>query len=214
MSTEDLETLQFELESILYTKSEVELNEFAAPIKLDEEISTKSKITILKTIQKDIDGRVNTEGEMSERVAWFKDCIAKIKSHDQSQKVDKANELISLQQEIETLKEKQQSDHHPFIWSLNLMGTGALVVINRPSTPLPNLTTTLSHTSNIFLPVWQDVPFSQRLILFVRITRFTSPLRMSPKQLLSLHLNVRIFDCTNSAICHSVSETLPSHSNV
>jgi hypothetical protein len=81
------------------------LNEFAASIKFDEDISTKSQIAIIKTIQKDIDGRVNAEGEMSEKVAWFKDCIAKIKSHDQSQKVDKANELISLQQEIETLKE-------------------------------------------------------------------------------------------------------------
>jgi hypothetical protein len=107
---EDLETLHFELESLLYTKSEVELKKFAASIKFDKDISTKSKIAILKTIQKDIDERVNAEGIMSEKVAWFKDCIAKIKSDDQSQKVDQANELISLQKEIETLKEKQQSE--------------------------------------------------------------------------------------------------------
>jgi hypothetical protein len=66
---EDLETLQFELESLLYTKSELELKEFAASIKLDKDISTKSKIAILKTIQKDIDERVNAEWEMSEKQA-------------------------------------------------------------------------------------------------------------------------------------------------
>ena len=107
---EDHETLQFELESLLCTKSDVELKEFAASIKLDKDISTKSNIAIFKTIQKDIDERVNAEGEISEKVAWFKDCIAKIKSHGQSQKVNQANELILLQKEIETLKEKQQSE--------------------------------------------------------------------------------------------------------
>jgi hypothetical protein len=35
---EDLEKLQFELESLLYTKSEVELKVFAASIKLDKDI--------------------------------------------------------------------------------------------------------------------------------------------------------------------------------
>jgi hypothetical protein len=44
------------------------------------------------------------------------------------------------------------------------MGTGTLVVIIGPSILLPNPTATLSHTSKIFLPVWQipiapeDVP--------------------------------------------------------
>jgi hypothetical protein len=47
---------------------------------------------------------------MFEKVAWFRDCTAKIKSHYQSLKVDQANELISLQKEIETQKEKQQSE--------------------------------------------------------------------------------------------------------
>jgi hypothetical protein len=51
---EDLETLQFELESLLYTKSEVELKEFAASVKLEKDISTKSKIAILKTVVKSV----------------------------------------------------------------------------------------------------------------------------------------------------------------
>ena len=48
---ENLESLQFELESLLYTKSEVELKEFAVSIKLDADLSEKSKIAALKTIQ-------------------------------------------------------------------------------------------------------------------------------------------------------------------
>ena len=44
MATEDLEELQFELESLLCTKSEGELIEFAVSIKLDIELAGKSKI--------------------------------------------------------------------------------------------------------------------------------------------------------------------------
>ena len=65
-SMENLESLQFELESLLYTKSEVELKEFAVSIKLDVDLSEKSKIAALKTIQKSIDERVVEEGELSE----------------------------------------------------------------------------------------------------------------------------------------------------
>ena len=43
MTTEDLEELQFELESLLYTKNEGELREFAVSIKLDIELAGKSK---------------------------------------------------------------------------------------------------------------------------------------------------------------------------
>ena len=68
---ENLESLQFELESLLYTKSEVELKEFAVSIKLDVDLSEKSKIAALKIIQKSIDERVVEEGELSEKVSWF-----------------------------------------------------------------------------------------------------------------------------------------------
>ena len=41
MTTEDLEELQFELESLLYTKNEGELREFAVSIKLDLRVKAK-----------------------------------------------------------------------------------------------------------------------------------------------------------------------------
>ena len=59
MTTEDLEELQFELESLLYTKNEGELREFAVSIKLDIELAGKSKIVATKLIQKSIEQRGN-----------------------------------------------------------------------------------------------------------------------------------------------------------
>ena len=64
---EDLETLQFELESLLYAKSEPELKEFAVSIKLDVDLLAKSKIAALKIIKRSIDARVDEEGELSEQ---------------------------------------------------------------------------------------------------------------------------------------------------
>ena len=61
-------------------------------------------------IQKDLDERVNTAGEMSEKVAWFKKCILNLKSSDECQKSDQTNEINSLQKGVEALKEKQQSE--------------------------------------------------------------------------------------------------------
>ncbi|CAB4018173.1 Hypothetical predicted protein [Paramuricea clavata] len=78
---------------------------------------------------------------MSEKVAWFKDCIAKIKSHDQSQKVDQANELISLQKEIETLKEKQQSEMSDLLTKL------AEVQTSSKNAETTNVTTDIKNTT-------------------------------------------------------------------
>ena len=77
---ENLESLQFELESLLYTKSENELKEFAVSIKLEVDLSGKSKIAALKLIQKSIDERVVEEGELSEKQSWFKQAITSLKS--------------------------------------------------------------------------------------------------------------------------------------
>ena len=55
MTTEDLEELQFELESLLYTKNEGELKEFAVSIKLNMELASTSKIATTKLIQKSIE---------------------------------------------------------------------------------------------------------------------------------------------------------------
>ena len=73
----ELETLHLGLESLLYAKTEEELKQFVAFLKIDQDISTKSKFSILKTIQKSLDERVNAEGE---KVAWFKDRVAELKS--------------------------------------------------------------------------------------------------------------------------------------
>ena len=63
----NLESLQFELESLLYTKSESELKEFATFIKLDADFSNKSRLACLKIIQKSIEERAVEEGEMSRK---------------------------------------------------------------------------------------------------------------------------------------------------
>jgi hypothetical protein len=72
---EEIETLQFELESLLYTKTVTELQGFVSSEKLKTTIEEKSKIAALKIIQKCLDEMVNTEGEISEKVSWFKHAI-------------------------------------------------------------------------------------------------------------------------------------------
>lgn len=106
---ENLESLQFELESLLYTKSEVELKEFAVSIKLDVDLSEKSKIAALKIIQKSIDERVVEEGELSEKVSWFKQAIGSLKP-DKQNKNESEIALSSIKEQIELLKQKQQSE--------------------------------------------------------------------------------------------------------
>jgi hypothetical protein len=66
MATEDLEELQFELESLLYTKTQGELNEFAVSIKVDVELAGKSKIAATKLIQKSIEQRLNIPTHLDE----------------------------------------------------------------------------------------------------------------------------------------------------
>ena len=107
---EDLETLQFELESILYSKKVDELKAFATSLKIEKDLSKKSKIVILKIIQKDIDERVNTKGEAEEQVSWFKNCILTLKSNAECQETDKTNKISMLEKEIEGLKAKQQAE--------------------------------------------------------------------------------------------------------
>jgi hypothetical protein len=104
---ENLESLQFELESLLYTKSEVELKEFAISIKLDVDLSEKSKIAALKIIQKSIDERVVEEGELSEKVSWFKQAIDSLKP-DKQNKNESEIALNLIKEQIDTLKQKQQ----------------------------------------------------------------------------------------------------------
>ena len=106
---ENLESLQIELESLLYTKSENELKEFAVSVKLEVDLSGKSKIAALKLIQKSIDERVVEEGELSEKQSWFKQAINSLKPDKQS-KNESEIALNSIQEQIEALKQKQQSE--------------------------------------------------------------------------------------------------------
>jgi hypothetical protein len=108
MTTEDLEELQFELESLLYTKNQGELNEFAASIKIDVELAGKSKIAATKLIQKSIEQRLNAEGELAQKVEWVQNAIKFLKPESQGNVPDDA--LSELKKQIEELKLKQQTE--------------------------------------------------------------------------------------------------------
>lgn len=100
--------MQFKLES-LYAKSEVELKEFAVSIKLDENLSEKSKIAALKIIQKSINGRVVEEGGLSEKVSWCKQAIDSLKPDKQS-KNESHTALNLIKEQIDVPNQKQQSE--------------------------------------------------------------------------------------------------------
>ncbi len=108
MTTEDLEELQFELESLLYTKNQGELNEFAASIKVDVELAGKSKIAATKLIQKSIEQRLNAEGELAQKVEWVQNAIKCLKPESQGNVPN--DELSELKKQIEELKLKQQTE--------------------------------------------------------------------------------------------------------
>ena len=108
MTTEDLEELQFELESLLYTKTQGELNEFAVSIKVDVELAGKSKIAAKKLIQKSIEHRLNAEGELAQKVEWVQNAIKSLKPESQENVPDDA--LSELKKQIEELKLKQQTE--------------------------------------------------------------------------------------------------------
>ena len=71
----------------------------------------------------------------------FKDCVTIIKSHNQSQKVDQANELILLQKEIETLKEKRQFETSDLLTKL------AEVQTSTKKRETTNVTTGIKNTT-------------------------------------------------------------------
>ena len=101
---EDLEELQFELESLLYTNNQGELNEFTVSIKVDVELAGKSKIAATKLIQKSIEQRLNAEGELAQKVEWVQNAIKCLKPESQGNVPDDA--LSELKKQIEELKLK------------------------------------------------------------------------------------------------------------
>ena len=150
---EEHEALQFELESLLYTKSESELKEFAASIKIDKDLSNASKFLILKHIQKDLNARLDVDGEISEKVSWLKESIAILKPREQGDENEQANEIIKLQQEIEALKEKQQVEMSGLMTKLTLLessNTEKIKSINEIKTP--SVDTKCTKTENTAMP--------------------------------------------------------------
>jgi predicted DNA-binding protein (UPF0251 family) len=77
--------------------------------KLKTTIEGKSKIAALKIIQKCLDEIVNTEGEISEKVSWFKHAINSAKP-TQPTKDDSETVILVMQEQIEALKLKQQEE--------------------------------------------------------------------------------------------------------
>ena len=148
---ENLESLQFELESLLYTKSEVELKEFAVSIKLDVDLSEKSKIAALKTIQKSIDERVVEEGELSEKVSWF-------------YKNESGMALSSIKEQIELLKQKQQSELESLLVKFAEAQTnaGQTTVQSAGVTKKPIQTPKIVTTKNISEESPSNTPFIRR----------------------------------------------------
>ena len=116
MTMEDLEELQFELESLLYTKNEDELREFAVSIKLDIELAGKSKIVATKLIQKSIEQRLDTKGELAQKVEWVQNALKHLKPESKKSEPDDA--LSELKKQIDELKQKQQAEMNDMLSKL------------------------------------------------------------------------------------------------
>ena len=92
---EQLEELQFELESLLYTKNETELENFAASVKIDEDIAGNSKIAITKLIKKYIEKQISEEGEMPAKLEWFRKAIDSLKPKPHTSTVNQNLPLVN-----------------------------------------------------------------------------------------------------------------------
>ena len=108
MTTEYLEGLQFELESLLYTKNLAQLKELAVSIKLGVELDGKTKIAATKLIQKSIEQRLNEEGESAQKVEWVQNAIKSFKPEPKENEHDDA--LSELKKQIDELEQKQQAE--------------------------------------------------------------------------------------------------------
>ena len=148
MATEDLQELQFELESLLYTKSEGELKEFAVSIKLDIELAGKSKIAATKLIQKSIEQRVDTDAELAQKVEWFQNAIKHLKPESKKSEPDDA--LSDLEKQIDELKQKQQAEMNEMLSKLAQTKT-AHHETNDNADKLESLEGTKLSTSESFL---------------------------------------------------------------
>ena len=99
----ELKTLEFQLESLLYTKDVSKLENFAVSIKVDAEISGKSKMAITKLIRKSIEAKIAKNIEAPEKIAWFQQAIASLKPTSQTD----GELVVELQKQLQELKQKQ-----------------------------------------------------------------------------------------------------------
>lgn len=98
----------------------MQLKEFVASFKIDKDLSKRSKIGILKIIKKDLNVRMNAEGEITERISWLKNTLRFLNPRMRAKKTEQANEM-KPQQEIEALKEKQQVEKSDLMTKLALV---------------------------------------------------------------------------------------------
>ena len=151
----ELETLEFQLESLLYTKDVSELENCAVSIKVDGEISGKSKMAITKLIWKSIEAKIAENIEAPENIAWFQQAIASLKPTSQTD----GELVVELQKQLRELKQKEQVELNDLTAKLTKVKAGTHVetsdVGNVPDT-VAKIWNTVGNTSATVVETGKD----------------------------------------------------------
>ena len=159
----ELETLDFQLESLLHTKDVSELENFAVSIKVDGEISGKSKMAITKLIRKSIEAKIAENIEAPEKIAWFQQAIASLKPTSQTD----GELVVELQKQLQELKQKQQDELNDLMAKLTKVKAGTHVEtsvvgnvsdnVAKISDTVVKLSGTVGNTSDTVVETGKDV---------------------------------------------------------
>ena len=159
----ELETLEFQLESLLHTKDVSELENFAVSVKVDGEISGKSKMAITKLIRKSIEAKIAENIEAPEKIAWFQQAIASLKPTSQTD----GELVVELQKQLQELKQKQQDELNDLMAKLTKVKAGTHVEtsvvgnvsdnVAKISDTVVKLSGTVGNTSDTVVETGKDV---------------------------------------------------------
>jgi len=120
----EIETLQFEVESLLYTADETQIIDILETLEITEDVTTKSKRQRVVLIRKEIENKLDGDNEISEKISILKNITSIIKGTPPSLDPSET-EVIELQKQREVLRRKQEEEMNELLVKLDQLKTNS-----------------------------------------------------------------------------------------
>ena len=131
------------------------LENFAVSVKVDGEITGKSKMAMTKLTRKSIEVKMAENIEASEKITWFQQAIASLKATSQTD----GELVVELQKQLQKLKQKQQVELNNLMAKLGKVKTGTHVEtsdVENVSDTVVKLSDTVGNTSDTVAKIGKD----------------------------------------------------------